>query len=470
MLKRLVAVLLGAMGLGLGGIVIAAGAANPSLDRTLPNGMRVLVYENPRAPTALHMVWVKAGSVDETNGRTGLAHVLEHMMFKGTKNLAPGEFSRRVAALGGRDNAFTSKDYTGYFQQIHKDSLREVMRLEADRQRFLKLNEDEFKKELQVVMEERRLRTDDNPTSLAFEALYAQAFAVNPVRNPIIGWMNDLENLSLQDVQEWYRTWYAPNNLILVVAGDVNAKQVWKWAQEFYGPMKSRTLPTRKPQTEPAQNGARRVGLRAPAQNAFVMMGYKAPTLNETLGPLTPTARPARDLVALGVMATLLDDPGTGRLTKRLVRDERLAIEVGAGSDTIARGPGLFVIDVTASPGVALDALESKVKDEIAKIATLGVEDKELARIKRQAKAAQVFKQDSGFSLAMEAARLLLAGRELSDSDNWLAVLDSITSEDIQRVAKEFFVDHQLTVLAFEPLPLNQTSARKPTAVPGMRH
>lgn len=469
MLKRLFVLFMAVVGLTATGLV-SASPANPTLDRTLPNGMRVLVYENPRAPTALHMVWVKAGSMDETNGRTGLAHVLEHMMFKGTKTLAPGEFSRRVAALGGRENAFTSKDYTGYFQQIHKDSLREVMRLEADRQRNLQIKEEEFKKEIQVVMEERRLRTDDNPTSLAFEALYAQAFAANPVRNPIIGWMNDLEHLSVKDVDDWYRTWYAPNNLILVVAGDVKSDQIWNWAKEFYGPMKSRILPARKPQAEPEQNGIRRVALRAPAKNAFLMMGYKVPTLNETLGPLTSGEKPARDFVALGVLSTLLDDPGTGRLTKRLVRDEKVAVSVGAGSDSLARGPGLFVIDVTASPGVTLESLEAKVKEEIAAIAKSGVEEKELTRIKRQAKASQVFRQDSGFSLAMEAARLLLSGRDLKDSDRWLDVLDAITSEDIQRVAKTFFSDHQLTVLAFEPLPLDQASPRKPSAVPGLRH
>jgi zinc protease len=282
--------------------------------------------------------------------------------------------------------------------------------------------------------------------------------------------MNDLEHLSVQDVQDWYRTWYAPNNLTLIVAGDVNAQQVWRWANELYGPMKQRALPSRKPQIEPAQNGVRRVGLRAPAQNAFIMMGYKAPTLNETLGPLVPTAPAARDFVALGVLAALLDDPGTGRLTKRLVRDERVAVSVGAGADSIARGPGLFVIDVTASPGVSLAALESKVKEEIEKIAAIGVEEKELARIKRQAKASQVFKQDSGFSIAMEAARLLLAGRVLQDSENYLTVLDSIRVDDIQRVAKTFFSDHQLTVLAFEPLPLDQAAPRKPAAIPGMRH
>lgn len=448
-----------------------ASAAKPTLDQTLPNGMRVLVYENPRAPTALHMVWVKAGSIDETSGRTGLAHVLEHMMFKGTKTLAPGEFSRRVAALGGRENAFTAKDYTGYFQQVHKDSLREVMRLEADRQRNLVLKEDEFKKEIQVVMEERRLRTDDNPTSLAYETLVAQAFQANPVRNPIIGWMNDLENLTIKDVEQWYRDWYAPGNLVLVVAGDVDAKQVFDWAREFYGAMKPRALPDRKPQAEPEQNGMRRVGLRAPAQNAFVMMAYKAPSLNETFGPLNASQQPARDLVALGVLATLLDDPGTGRLFKRLVREEQVAISVDTGAPGVGRGPGLFYIDITAAPGASLASLEVKAKEEINRIAKEGVEEKELARVKRQAKASEVFRQDSMFSLAMEAARLLLAGRPLEDSENWLKVLDDIRSEDLQRVAKTFFVDHQLTALEFEPLPLDQAVKRpRGPGGSGMRH
>lgn len=448
----------------------AAGPAQPTLDQTLPNGLRVLVYENPRAPTALHMVWVKAGSIDETSGRTGLAHVLEHMMFKGTKTLAPGEFSRRVAALGGRENAFTSKDYTGYFQQVHKDSLKEVMRLEADRQRFLVLDEAEFKKELQVVMEERRLRTEDNPVALAHEMLLAQAFLAHPVRHPIIGWMNDLEHLTIADVQQWYRDWYVPNNLVLVVAGDVNAQQVLAWAKEFYGPIPSKSLPSRKPQAEPEQNGQRRVALRAPAQNAFVMLAYKSPSLRGELGPLHPSHEPARDVIALQVLASLLDDPGIGRLSKRLVRDGRIAISVSADAEGVSRSPGLFTIDVTASPGVPLSMLESKVKEEIARIAKEGVEDKELIRVKRQAKAGQVFKQDSTFSLAMEAARLLLAGRSLADADNWLAVLDDIKSEDLQRVARHVFVDHQLTVLEFEPLPLARVSASRPASASGLRH
>ena len=468
MLKRAAAFFLHLM-FGLMASSAMANPVKPTLDRTLPNGMRVLVFENPRAPTALHMVWVKAGSIDEINGRSGLAHVLEHMMFKGTKNLAPGEFSRRVAALGGRENAFTSKDYTGYFQQVHKDSLREVMRLEADRQRFLKFDDKEFKKEVQVVMEERRLRTDDSPMALAHETLLSQAFQANPVRNPIIGWMNDLEHLSIADVQDWYRTWYAPNNMILVVAGDVKATQVYDWAKQFYGPMPARALPQRKPQDEPEQNGLRRVRLKAPAQNAFVMMAYKAPTLRESLGPLLPSATAARDLVALDVLSALLDDPGTGRLIRRLVREERLAVAVGTDTDGVARGPGLFTVQATAAPGVTLSTLETRIKEEIGKIAKEGVEEKELQRVKRQAKAGQVFRQDSMFSIAMEAARLLLAGRSIEDSERWLAVLDDIRSEDIQRVAQKFFTDDQLTVLEFDPLPVAQANARpKPAAA--MRH
>ncbi|MGA0865376.1 MAG: M16 family metallopeptidase, partial [Burkholderiaceae bacterium] len=212
----------------------AATTASPTLDKTLPNGLRVIVYEDNRAPTALHMVWLRAGSMDESTGKTGLAHVLEHMMFKGTKTLGPGEFSRRVAALGGRENAFTSKEYTAYFQQIHKDALFEVMTLEADRMQNLVISDEEFAKEIKVVMEERRLRTDDSPSGLAYEALMAHAFVASPVRAPIIGWMSDLESLTAQDARDWYASWYAPNNATVIVAGDVNAQQVYDKVVSLY--------------------------------------------------------------------------------------------------------------------------------------------------------------------------------------------------------------------------------------------
>jgi len=449
---------------------VAAQASRPSLDETLPNGLRLIVYEDRRAPTAIHMVWVRAGSIDEHNGRTGVAHVLEHMMFKGTKSLAPGEFSRRVAALGGRENAFTSKDYTGYFQQVHRDALREVMRLEGERLRFLKMDAQEFAKEIQVVMEERRLRTDDNPGSLAYETLMTQAFQASPVRRPIIGWMNDLEHLTAQDALDWYQTWYAPNNMTVVVAGDVSAPQVRDWAKTFYGPMKPKALPARKPQEEPEQNGLRRAVLRAPAQNAFVMMAFKSPTWGETSGPLAADNPLARDVVALGVLSSLLDDPGTGRLSRRLVREERVAISVGAGAAGMSRGPGLFIVEATASEGVALGMLEDRVWEEIKKIQDQGVDTAELGRIKRQVKASQVFRRDSAFSLAMEAGRMVMTGRPLRDAEDWLLLIDDIRSEDIQRVAQQYFDPHQLTVLEFQPLPLDQAKRRPLAARPGMRH
>ncbi len=217
--------------------------------------MKVVVIEDRRAPTVVHMVWYRAGSIDEVNGRTGVAHVLEHLMFKGTRTLAPGEFSRRVAAMGGRENAFTSRDYTGYYQQIHKSRLAEVMSLESDRMANLQITADDFEREIKVVMEERRLRTEDRAQGRVFEQLMAAAFVASPVRAPVIGWMDDLEAMTVEDTRDWYATWYVPNNAILVVAGDVDAQAVFALAQDSYGKIGARPLPARKPQREPDAAG-----------------------------------------------------------------------------------------------------------------------------------------------------------------------------------------------------------------------
>ena len=233
----------------------------------LSNGMKVIVKEDHRAPTVAHMVWYKAGSIDEVNGKTGVAHVLEHMMFKGTKKLKPGDFSKQVAAVGGRDNAFTSKDYTAYFQQIEKSHLEKMMALESDRMANLQIREDEFAKEIQVVMEERRLRTDDQASAIVYEQLVAAAFINSPYRNPIIGWMDDLKNMTYQDALEWYQDWYAPNNAVLVVSGDVEPNEVHALAQKYYGAIPAKKIKDRKPQQEIPQIGARRVQVKAPAEN-----------------------------------------------------------------------------------------------------------------------------------------------------------------------------------------------------------
>ena len=239
-------------------VSLISSGAFASNEYALGNGLKLVVKEDHRSPVVISQIWYKAGSIDELNGATGVAHVLEHMMFKGTKKVPGGEFSRRIAAAGGRENAFTSRDYTAYFQQLQKSRLPLAMELESDRMRNLILTEDEFAKEIKVVMEERRLRTDDQPRALVHEKMTATAYQSHPYRRPVIGWMNDLENMNVSDAKEWYDRWYAPNNAVLVVVGDVNPKEVFVLAQKYYGQIKSRPLlplDKRKPQTEPLQVG-----------------------------------------------------------------------------------------------------------------------------------------------------------------------------------------------------------------------
>lgn len=303
----------------------------------LDNGMKVIVKEDHRAPTVAHMVWYKAGSMDEQNGTTGVAHVLEHMMFKGTKKLKPGEFSKRVAALGGRDNAFTGKDFTAYFQQIGKEHLEKVMALEADRMTNVVLTEEEFAKEIQVVMEERRLRTDDQPLALVHEALSATAYFSHPYHHPIVGWMSDLQNMTVEDARAWYRRWYVPNNATMVVVGDVAKKDVCRMAQRHFGSIPSRPLQATRPQDEAPQRGTRRVAVRAPAENPYVALAFKVPALRNVEEDSDP--------YALEVLAAILDGYDNARLNARLVRTERVANSVGAGYGKISRGPALFVLE-----------------------------------------------------------------------------------------------------------------------------
>ncbi|MBU3739514.1 MAG: insulinase family protein, partial [Rhodoferax sp.] len=260
---------------------LAAQTAAGVSRHTLDNGLTVIVKPDRRAPTAVHMLWVRAGSMDEVDGTSGVAHVLEHMMFKGTDRLGPGEFSRRVAALGGRENAFTSKDYTGYYQQIPAERLEEVMRLEADRFANSRWSDEEFARELEVVKEERRLRTEDSPQALMAEAMTALTFQAAPYRRPVVGWMSDLDAMTPADAREFYRRWYVPANAAVVVAGDVDAQQVLQWARLHYGSIPAAPVPARKPRDEPPQVGQRRMVFKAPAEQARLLMAYKVPGLRD---------------------------------------------------------------------------------------------------------------------------------------------------------------------------------------------
>jgi len=438
--------------------VSTAGAQTGTHERKLANGLRVIVKEDHRAPTALHMVWYVAGSMDEVSGTSGVAHVLEHMMFKATKTVGSGEFSRRIAAAGGRENAFTSRDYTAYFQQVPKAALPLMLQLEADRMSNLLVTEAEFSREIKVVMEERRLRTEDRPRALVREALNAEAFFAHPYRRPVIGWMNDLVNMSHLDARDWYSRWYAPNNAFVVVVGDVKADEVFELAQQYYGQIESRPLPARKPQVEPEQRGVRRLVVKAPAELPYLLMGWKCPVLRD--------ADKDWQAYALEVLTGVLDGNESARLNQSLVRDSRVASEVGANYDLTARGPGMCLLEGTPSQGRTAAELEAGLRAEIARLVQDGVNEAELARVKAQQVASQVFKRDSIFGQAMEIGRFETAGLSHLDIDRALEGIKAVSAEQVRAVAKQYFVDDQLTVVVLDPQPLEQAHKRPP---PGER-
>lgn len=440
--------------------LLAGPLAAQTGERTLANGMKVIVIEDRRAPTVAHMVWYRAGSIDEVNGSTGVAHVLEHLMFKGTKTLAPGEFSRRVAAMGGRENAFTSRDYTGYFQQVHRSRLAEVMALEAERMANLVLSADEFEREIKVVMEERRLRTEDRAQALVYEHLMAAAFLASPVRAPVIGWMSDLESMTVDDAREWYERWYAPNNALLVIAGDVDPAEAFRLAEQTYGRVPARALPARKPQSEPAQRGERRLSVRAPAENPFVVMGFRVPSLRDIEADSDP--------YALELLSAVLDLDENGRLIRSVVRGSRVANAAGSGYGMTSRGPVLFTLSGTPADGRTTADVERALRDEIRRIAEQGVDEHELRRVKTQYVASRVYKRDSVFGQAMEAASLETLGFSHRDADRILQRIRAVTAAQVQAVARRYFDDDTMTVVTLLPQPLDAAARPRPAA--GLRH
>ena len=442
-------------------LVLTSLAAQAGIvDTTLPNGLRVIVKEDHRAPVMVSQVWYRAGSIDEFNGTTGVAHVLEHMMFKGTKTVPAGEFSKRIAAAGGRENAFTSRDHTAYFQQMHKDKLELSMQLEADRMANLVIDDPTFAKEIQVVMEERRMRTDDNPQAVLYERLMAAAYQAHPYQRPIIGWMNDLENMTAQDARDWYTRWYAPNNATLVVAGDVNADEVIALATKYFGPLKPSTLPARKPQVEPVQVGIKRLVVKAPAKVPYIVMAYHAPALRDWQQDWVP--------YALQILSGVLSGNDSARLRKALVKEQQIAVNADSGYDAVARGPSMFIIDATPSQGKTVAQLEKALRVEIERVKKQGVSEAELNRVKSQIIAGDVFQRDALFYQAMQLGEYVTAGLPPEAIDGRVAKLRAVTPAQVQQVAHTYLVDDALTIAVLDPQPL--AAKPKRPAVPGVRH
>jgi len=429
---------------------VAASAADASttFETRLDNGMRVVVREDHRAPTAVQMVWYRVGSIDEHDGVTGVAHVTEHMMFKGTPSVGPGEFNRRVAAIGGRDNAFTSTDYTAYFQQVPAAQLKTVMALEADRMRHLTLDPTGYNKEIQVIMEERRMRTDDQSTARVHEAMSAVAWQAHPYRRPIIGWMSDLEQMKVGDVRDWYRRWYVPNNAILVVVGDVSHTRVFAWARDTYGRIPARTLAERKQYEEPTQAGLRQLEVKAPADLPLLVMGWKAPRLADPQKDVDP--------YALEMLAQILDGHEAARLPTALVREQQIAVSVDASYDAMNRGPGMFVLQASPRPGHSVAELEQAIRAALVNVARQGVTEAELTRARSQLRAAEVYKKDSVMGQAMEIGMLETLGYGWQSSSLMLDKLNAVTAADVQRVAQTYFTDEQLTIARLVPQPLDE--------------
>ncbi|MBV8620547.1 MAG: insulinase family protein [Curvibacter sp.] len=424
---------------------------------TLANGMTLIVKPDHRAPTIAHMVWVRVGAIDEVDGTSGVAHALEHMMFKGTPSLAPGEFSRRVAALGGRENAFTTLDYTGFYQQIPAARLEDVMKLESDRFAHNQWADDEFSREIEVVKEERRMRTEDNPRSLLYEALNAAAFVASPYHRPVVGWMSDLDAMTPDDVRHFWKTWYTPANAAVVIAGDVTPEQALALARRYYEPIPARELPVRKPRLEPVQQGLRRLDFKAPAEQAYVALAFKAPQLHSLAQP----GPEGEDALALTVLAAVLDGYPGARLERGLTQGEhRVADSAGAYSGLVGRGPQLFVLDGVPAAGQTPEAVEAALRAQVQRVAREGVSEAELQRVKTQWVAGQVYKLDSVFNQANELGRQWIQGLPLDAGDVLIQRLRAVTAQQVQAVAARYFGDDQLTVATLRPQPIDPNRPR----------
>lgn len=432
---------------------------------TLKNGLKLLVKEDHRAPVVVSQIWYKVGASYEHNGITGISHVLEHMMFKGTRRNPDGAFSRIISENGGDENAFTSSDYTAYFQTLEKSRLPVSFELEADRMRNLVFTEEEFQKEVEVVKEERRWRTEDDPESMTYETAMATAFQTSPYRNPTVGWMADLESLTLDEVKQWYRRWYGPNNATLVVAGDVLPDQVYALAKKYFGRLKPEPITATAPRPEVPQQGIKRVTVKRPAEIPYFMMIYKMPALQEAL---------TRDDVedwepyALEVLSGILSGGGSARFSANLVRGREMAASLESGYRMTSRLEGLFIISGTPANGKTAADLEAAVRAELFVLQNDLVSGEELDRVKAQVVSSDIYERDSVFYQAMILGTLESAGIPWTLVDEYVGHVQAVTADQVRAMARKYFNDDILTVAVLDPLPMDKARKRRPP--PGGPH
>jgi zinc protease len=418
----------------------SAGVAERASEVTLANGLKVILLENHKAPLITFQVWYRVGSRNEQWGKTGLSHMLEHMMFKGTEKTGPEEFSKIIQQNGGNDNAFTSHDFTAYFENLSSDRSGIAIGLEADRMANLRLRKEDFRTERLVVMEERRMRTEDNPSAFLQEQLEAAAFQLQPYHWPVIGWMEDVRDLTLDDLKEYYRKYYNPSNCFIVAVGDFNSGQLRDMIKEAFGAIPKGTAPEQKRDVDPPQTGERRIYVRREAQLPSIVVGYHVPNLTQP------------DSYALEVLATILSGGKSSRLYKDLVVDKQLAFSVDAENSLLSKDPSLFYLSADLQPGKKVADTEKALDEDIGRLQKEPVGEKELQKAKNQLEASFIYGQDSLFYQAM-----LLAEYEIALSwraiDDYLPAIRKVSAEDVMRVAKKYFNKDNRTVGILVPLP-----------------
>ncbi|MEH6455050.1 MAG: pitrilysin family protein [Cocleimonas sp.] len=430
---------------------------NPVHEYDLENGLKVIVKQDKRAPVAVIQVWYKVGTSYEHEGITGLSHALEHMMFKGTKTRKSGEFEKLVSAIGAKNNAFTSQDYTAYYEVLANDKLEQAIEIEADRMRNLVFDEKEFEKEIEVVKEERRWRTDDKPSSLTREQFNAIAFLNSPYRAPVIGWMVDLEGMTLDDAKIWYKKWYTPNNATLVVVGDVEPDAVHAMAKKYFGDYKSNPLPVVKARTEVEQKGIRNITLKLPAKLASLRLGFKTPAMISAKQGKVPAWEP----YALEVLANILSGGDSARFAKNLVRGKEVAANAYAGYYGYGRLENLLVISGTPAKGIPTQKLKELILAEVETLKTELVSEAELKRVKAQVIAGEVFERDSIEHMATLLGSLETVGLGHKYIDQYVPGVLAVTAEQIQDVAKKYLIENHLTVAELIPLPLGEKQEKQ---------
>lgn len=420
----------------------------PVHEYKLDNGLKVLVKQDKRAPIAVVQLWYKVGSSYEQNGLTGVSHVVEHMMFKGTEKHPTGEFNRIIAENGAQDNAFTGQDYTAYYQIIAADRLEVAFELESDRVRNLTLPPAEFKKEVEVVKEERRWRTEDKPTALTREQFEAVAFLNSPYKNPVIGWMPDLDAMKVEDLRAWYERWYAPNNATLIVVGDVDPDKMFELAQKYYGPLKpTDTIPPPKPQTEVEQKGLRTLKVKAPAELPYVMMGFKTPALINAKDKWEP--------YALEVLASILDGGSSSRFARELVRGKEIAADANAWYSGYGRLPDMFTITGTPAKDQKLETLKTALLEQVEAVKSAPVSAAELERVKAQVIASEIYERDSQQNQANLLGSLETVGLGYQVADAYVDNILAVTAEQVQDVAKKYLIEDHLTIAELDPQPID---------------